>query len=111
MYRAPCTLVGRDSTPWRTCPLGTLGLAFPAIAAELCDAPRTLSLGPAPCPWFLEALLMRWDLADPWTFLGFSSLWTTTYVDFWLQDLKDFARQSSLDVVYSETGRDSNGRG
>ncbi|KAJ4312607.1 hypothetical protein N0V84_009845 [Fusarium piperis] len=27
------------------------------------------------------------------------------------QDLKDFARQSSLDVVYSETGRDSNGRG
>ncbi|KAK4062757.1 uncharacterized protein Triagg1_9755 [Trichoderma aggressivum f. europaeum] len=26
-------------------------------------------------------------------------------------DLKDFARQSSLDVVYSETGRDSNGRG
>ncbi|KAF4461940.1 hypothetical protein FALBO_11257 [Fusarium albosuccineum] len=28
-----------------------------------------------------------------------------------LLDLKDFARQSSLDVVYSETGRDSNGRG
>ncbi|KAI0396599.1 hypothetical protein F5Y17DRAFT_91602 [Xylariaceae sp. FL0594] len=27
------------------------------------------------------------------------------------QDLKDFARQSSLDVVYSETGRDGNGRG
>ncbi|KAL6852363.1 hypothetical protein ACO1O0_006906 [Amphichorda felina] len=27
------------------------------------------------------------------------------------QDLKDFARQSSLDVVYSETGRDSSGRG
>ncbi|PNY23106.1 Pre-mRNA-splicing factor srp2 [Tolypocladium capitatum] len=27
------------------------------------------------------------------------------------QDLKDFARQSSLDVVYSETGRESNGRG
>ncbi|KAF6832586.1 Pre-mRNA-splicing factor srp2 [Colletotrichum musicola] len=26
-------------------------------------------------------------------------------------DLKDFARQSSLDVVYSETGRDGNGRG
>lgn len=26
------------------------------------------------------------------------------------QDLKDFARQSGLDVVYSETGRDS-GRG
>ncbi|CAH0056434.1 unnamed protein product [Clonostachys solani] len=30
---------------------------------------------------------------------------------YWTQDLKDFARQSSLDVVYSETGRDSNGRG
>ncbi|KAH8666668.1 hypothetical protein BX600DRAFT_436056 [Xylariales sp. PMI_506] len=28
-----------------------------------------------------------------------------------LPDLKDFARQSSLDVVYSETGRDGNGRG
>ncbi|PHH85057.1 hypothetical protein CDD83_976 [Cordyceps sp. RAO-2017] len=28
-----------------------------------------------------------------------------------MDDLKDFARQSSLDVVYSETGRDSNGRG
>ncbi|KAH8598976.1 hypothetical protein B0O99DRAFT_32496 [Bisporella sp. PMI_857] len=27
------------------------------------------------------------------------------------QDLKDFARQSSLDVVYSETGRDRDGRG
>ncbi|KHN99070.1 pre-mRNA splicing factor [Metarhizium album ARSEF 1941] len=27
------------------------------------------------------------------------------------QDLKDFARQPGLDVVYSETGRDSNGRG
>ncbi|KAK7991807.1 Pre-mRNA splicing factor [Apiospora saccharicola] len=27
------------------------------------------------------------------------------------QDLKDFARQSSLDVVYSETGREGNGRG
>ncbi|KAI1124245.1 hypothetical protein F5Y10DRAFT_285232 [Nemania abortiva] len=27
------------------------------------------------------------------------------------QDLKDFARASSLDVVYSETGRDGNGRG
>ncbi|RYP20311.1 hypothetical protein DL765_002874 [Monosporascus sp. GIB2] len=27
------------------------------------------------------------------------------------QDLKDFARQSSLDVVYSETGRDGDGRG
>ncbi|KAF4122142.1 RNA recognition motif [Geosmithia morbida] len=27
------------------------------------------------------------------------------------QDLKDFARQSSLDVVYSETPRDSSGRG
>ncbi|KAL2114225.1 hypothetical protein VUR80DRAFT_10012 [Thermomyces stellatus] len=27
------------------------------------------------------------------------------------QDLKDFARQSSLDVVYSETGRDGTGRG
>ncbi|KAK1672909.1 hypothetical protein BDP55DRAFT_634422 [Colletotrichum godetiae] len=27
------------------------------------------------------------------------------------QDLKDFARQSSLDVVYSETPRDGNGRG
>ncbi|KXJ86311.1 putative methyltransferase-domain-containing protein [Microdochium bolleyi] len=27
------------------------------------------------------------------------------------QDLKDFARQSSLDVVFSETGRDGNGRG
>ncbi|KAJ8104537.1 hypothetical protein ONZ43_g7801 [Nemania bipapillata] len=26
-------------------------------------------------------------------------------------DLKDFARASSLDVVYSETGRDGNGRG
>lgn len=35
---------------------------------------------------------------------------TSTYVDIWIQDLKDFARQSSLDVVYSETGRDS-GRG
>ena len=34
-----------------------------------------------------------------------------TYMDFWEQDLKDFARQSSLDVVYSETGRDANGRG
>ncbi|KZF22493.1 RNA-binding domain-containing protein [Xylona heveae TC161] len=28
-----------------------------------------------------------------------------------LQDLKDFARQSGLDVVYSETGRDRDGRG
>ncbi|TVY71249.1 Pre-mRNA-splicing factor srp2 [Lachnellula suecica] len=27
------------------------------------------------------------------------------------QDLKDFARQSSLDVVYSETGRDRDGKG
>lgn len=27
------------------------------------------------------------------------------------QDLKDFARQSSLDVVYSETGRDREGKG
>lgn len=27
------------------------------------------------------------------------------------QDLKDFARQSGLDVVYSETGRNSNGEG
>ncbi|KAL2003005.1 hypothetical protein VTN02DRAFT_5240 [Thermoascus thermophilus] len=27
------------------------------------------------------------------------------------QDLKDFARQSGLDVVYSETGRDRDGRG
>ncbi|PKS12856.1 hypothetical protein jhhlp_000196 [Lomentospora prolificans] len=27
------------------------------------------------------------------------------------QDLKDFARQSNLDVVYSETGRDGTGRG
>ncbi|KAH6682393.1 pre-mRNA splicing factor [Plectosphaerella plurivora] len=27
------------------------------------------------------------------------------------QDLKDFARQSSLDVVYSETGREKDGRG
>lgn len=27
------------------------------------------------------------------------------------QDLKDFARGSSLDVVYSETGREGNGRG
>ncbi|ROT34917.1 hypothetical protein SODALDRAFT_394782 [Sodiomyces alkalinus F11] len=27
------------------------------------------------------------------------------------QDLKDFARQSNLDVVYSETARDGNGRG
>ena len=27
------------------------------------------------------------------------------------QDLKDFARQSQLDVVYSETGRDRNGTG
>ncbi|PGH23333.1 hypothetical protein AJ80_02585 [Polytolypa hystricis UAMH7299] len=27
------------------------------------------------------------------------------------QDLKDFARQSGLDVVYSETGRDHDGRG
>ncbi|CAJ2505317.1 Uu.00g127110.m01.CDS01 [Anthostomella pinea] len=27
------------------------------------------------------------------------------------QDLKDFARQAGLDVVYSETGRDGNGRG
>ncbi|KAI0011491.1 hypothetical protein F4779DRAFT_572972 [Xylariaceae sp. FL0662B] len=27
------------------------------------------------------------------------------------QDLKDFARQSSLDVVYSETGRNGNGQG
>jgi hypothetical protein len=29
----------------------------------------------------------------------------------WTQDLKDFARQSSLDVVYSETPRDGQGRG
>lgn len=27
------------------------------------------------------------------------------------QDLKDFARQSGLDVVYSETGRDRDGKG
>ncbi|KAI0997491.1 hypothetical protein K3495_g10695 [Podosphaera aphanis] len=27
------------------------------------------------------------------------------------QDLKDFARQSSLDVIYSETGRDRDGKG
>lgn len=29
----------------------------------------------------------------------------------WTQDLKDFARQSGCDVVYSETGRNSNGEG
>ena len=28
-----------------------------------------------------------------------------------LQDLKDFARQSGLDVVYSEVGRERDGRG
>ncbi|KKY17723.1 putative pre-rna splicing factor srp2 [Phaeomoniella chlamydospora] len=32
-------------------------------------------------------------------------------VDTSWQDLKDFARQSQLDVVYSETGRDRDGRG
>lgn len=29
----------------------------------------------------------------------------------WTQDLKDFARQSGCDVVYSETGRNANGEG
>lgn len=38
-------------------------------------------------------------------------IWTTTYVDSLEQDLKDFARQSGCDVVYSETGRNSNGEG
>lgn len=28
-----------------------------------------------------------------------------------LQDLKDFARRSGLDVVYSEVGRERDGRG
>jgi transcription initiation factor TFIID subunit 15 len=27
------------------------------------------------------------------------------------QDLKDFARQAQVDVVYSETGRDRDGKG
>lgn len=35
---------------------------------------------------------------------------TTDLLGYLEQDLKDFARQSGLDVVYSETGRDS-GRG
>ncbi|KAF7558939.1 hypothetical protein G7046_g5208 [Stylonectria norvegica] len=44
--------------------------------------------------------------------LAFLVLLAGSLLDGWhLDDLKDFARQSSLDVVYSETGRESNGRG
>lgn len=49
-----------------------------------------------------------------WTSFGYFSLYPDLDIDLrglWTQDLKDFARQSNLDVVYSETGRDSNGRG
>lgn len=58
----------------------------------------------------LLGLLGLLDLMDGLDYIGPRPSWTTTYVDL-VQDLKDFARQSSLDVVYSETGRDSNGRG
>ena len=38
-----------------------------------------------------------------------SAGYAKTYGD--LQDLKDFARQSGLDVVYSEIGRERDGKG
>ncbi len=47
--------------------------------------------------------------------LGFTQLYLICFLDMFspvLQDLKDFARNSGqLDVVYSETGRERDGKG
>jgi hypothetical protein len=61
------------------------------------------------CDWHLEVAQPNTNVF--WSFLFWSS-WTPGHDTHTLmQDLKDFARQSGLDVVYSEVSRDRDGRG
>lgn len=41
--------------------------------------------------------------------LALAMIWSITHPT--MQDLKDFARQPGCDVVYSDIGRDRDGRG